>query len=259
MTRTSYAVDNSAILYLALMRRSHTNSYRFTVTMDEDVDPHALQQAMERVYRRFPTIIAGFRRDLLRYRVIPADSAPTVLPDPGLLIPMSRREIKHCAYRIFYSGRDISLEAFQSGLSWATILRKRPAFRAAFCDFDPEQVTGFGEGRVEKLLDDPTIIRNERKIRATISNARATLRLRDKGGLVDFVWGFQPAETPRPRTMEEVPTQSAESRALATALKREGFTFVGPTTMFALMEAIGMVDTHLLSSHRRGSSGVWPG
>lgn len=153
----------------------------------------------------------------------------------------------------------LSLEAFQSGLSWATILRKRPAFRTAFCDFDPEQVAGFGEARVEKLLDDPSIIRNERKIRATITNARATLRLRDKGGLVDFVWGFQPAETPRPRSMEEVPTQSAESRALAAALKREGFTFVGPTTMFALMEAIGMVDTHLLSSHRRGSSGIWPG
>ena len=114
MTRTSYAVDNSAILYLALMRRSHTNSYRFTVTMDEDVDPNALQQAMDRVYRRFPTIIAGFRRDLLRYRVVPADSAPTVLPDPGLLIPMSRQEIRHCAYRIFYSGRDISLEAFHA-------------------------------------------------------------------------------------------------------------------------------------------------
>ena len=114
MTRTSYAVDNSAILYLALMRRSHTNSYRFTVTMDEEVDPHALQQAMERVYRRFPTIIAGFRRDLLRYRVVPAASAPRVLPDPGLLIPMTRREIKHCAYRIFYSGRDISLEAFHA-------------------------------------------------------------------------------------------------------------------------------------------------
>lgn len=153
----------------------------------------------------------------------------------------------------------LSLEAFQSGLSWATILRKRPAFRAAFCDFDPEQVAGFGEKRVEKLLDDPSIIRNERKIRATITNAQATLRLRDKGGLVDFVWAFQPSETPRPRSMEEVPTQSAESRALAAALKREGFTFVGPTTMFALMEAIGMVDTHLLSSHRRGSSGVWPG
>ena len=153
----------------------------------------------------------------------------------------------------------LSLEAFQSGLSWATILRKRPAFRAAFSDFDPEQVAGFGEARVEKLLDDPTIIRNERKIRATITNAQATLRLRAKGGLVDFVWAFQPSETPRPRSMEEVPTQSAESRALAVALKREGFTFVGPTTMFALMEAIGMMDTHLLSSHRRGSSGVWPG
>lgn len=153
----------------------------------------------------------------------------------------------------------LSLEAFQSGLSWATILRKRPAFRVAFCDFDPEEVAGFGEARVEKLLDDPSIIRNERKIRATITNAQATLHLRDKGGLVDFVWAFQPSETPRPRSMEEVPTQSAESRALAAALKREGFTFVGPTTMFALMEAIGMVDTHLLSSHRRGSSGVWPG
>ena len=152
----------------------------------------------------------------------------------------------------------ISLEAFQSGLSWVTILRKRAAFRAAFCDFDPEQVARFSDERVDKLLDDPTIIRNERKIRATITNARATLRLREKGGLVDFVWGFQPATTPRPRTMEEVPTQSDESRALAAALKREGFTFVGPTTMFALMEAIGMVDTHLISSHRRGSSGIWP-
>lgn len=152
----------------------------------------------------------------------------------------------------------ISLEAFQSGLSWATVLRKRPALRSAFCDFDPERVARFGEGSVDKLLDDPGIIRNERKIRATITNARATLRLRTRGGLVDFVWGFQPARTPHPRTMEEVPTQSPESRALAAALKGEGFTFVGPTTMFALMEAIGMVDTHLMSSHRRGSSGIWP-
>ena len=114
MNHTSYAIDNSAILYLALMRRSHTNSYRFTMTMDQEVDPVALQQAMERIYRRFPTIIAGFRRNLLRYRVVPAAAAPVVLPDPGLLIPMTKREIETCAYRIFYSGRDISLEAFHA-------------------------------------------------------------------------------------------------------------------------------------------------
>ncbi len=151
----------------------------------------------------------------------------------------------------------ISLEAFQSGLSWAIILRKRLAFREAFCDFDPEKVAAFTEAEVEKLLDNAGIVRNQRKIRATINNAKATLDLRDKGGLVDFVWGFQPAGTPRPETLEEVPTQSPESLALSKALKKEGFSFVGPTTMFALMEAIGMVDTHLLSSHRRGSSGVW--
>ena len=114
MIQTSYAVDNSAILYLALMRRNHTNSYRFTMTMRQEVDPAALQQAMDRIYRRFPTIIAGFRRDLLRYRVVPVAEPPMVLPDPGLLIPMTRREIATCAYRVFYSGRDISLEAFHA-------------------------------------------------------------------------------------------------------------------------------------------------
>lgn len=114
MDQTSYAIDSSAILYLALMRRNHTNSYRITATMDQEVDPTALQQAMDRIYRRFPTIIAGFRRSLLRYRVVPAAAAPMVLPDPGLLIPMTRREIETCACRIFYSGRDISLEAFHA-------------------------------------------------------------------------------------------------------------------------------------------------
>ena len=114
MKQTTYAIDNSAILYLALMRRRHTNSYRFTMTMREEVDPDVLQQAMERVYRRFPTIIAGFRRELFHYRVIPADAAPLVLPDPGVLIPMSREEIKTCAYRIFYRGKDISYEGFHA-------------------------------------------------------------------------------------------------------------------------------------------------
>jgi DNA-3-methyladenine glycosylase I len=151
----------------------------------------------------------------------------------------------------------ISLEAFQSGLSWATILRKRPAFRAAFDDFDPGAVAEYGERDVERLMNDAGIVRNRRKIDATITNARATVRLREDGGLVDFVWSFKPSETPAPTSYAEVPTTSPESVALAKALRRKGFTFVGPTTMYALMEAIGMVDTHLVDSHRRGSSGEW--
>lgn len=152
----------------------------------------------------------------------------------------------------------ISLEGFQAGLSWATILRKRPAFRAAFHGFDPDIVATFTEDDVERLLQDPGIVRNRLKIRAAIANAKAVIALRGEGGLVDFVWGFQPLETPKPLMHSDVPTQSPESVALSKALRKKGFSFVGPTTMFALMEAIGMVDTHLLDSHRRGSSGVWP-
>jgi DNA-3-methyladenine glycosylase I len=151
----------------------------------------------------------------------------------------------------------ISLEAFQSGLSWATILRKRPAFRAAFDDFDPGAVAEYGERDIERLMNDAGIVRNRRKIDATITNARATVRLREDGGLVEFVWSFKPSETPAPTSYAEVPTTSPESVALAKAMRRKGFTFVGPTTMYALMEAIGMVDTHLVDSHRRGSSGEW--
>jgi DNA-3-methyladenine glycosylase I len=151
----------------------------------------------------------------------------------------------------------LSLEAFQSGLSWATILRKRPAFRAAFDDFEPDLVAAYGEGDVERLMSDAGIVRNRRKIEAAITNARATIALRAEGGLVDLVWSFRPASTPAPRSYDEVPTSSPESLALSKALRRKGFTFVGPTTMYALMEAVGIVDTHLLDSHRRGSSGVW--
>jgi DNA-3-methyladenine glycosylase I len=151
----------------------------------------------------------------------------------------------------------ISLEAFQSGLSWATILRKRPAFRAAFDDFDPGAVAEYGERDIERLMNDAGIVRNRRKIDATITNARATIRLREDGGLVEFVWSFKPSKTPAPTSYAEVPTTSPQSVALAKALRRKGFTFVGPTTMYALMEAIGMVDTHLVDSHRRGSSGEW--
>ena len=151
----------------------------------------------------------------------------------------------------------LSLEAFQSGLSWATILRKRPAFREAFDGFDPDVVAEYDGGDVARLMADARIVRNLRKIEATITNARATRALRDEGGLVDLVWSFQPERTPAPSSYAEVPSTSPESKALAKALRGKGFVFVGPTTMFALMEAVGIVDTHLVDSHRRGSSGVW--
>lgn len=157
----------------------------------------------------------------------------------------------------------LSLEAFQSGLSWALILRKRGAFREAFAGFDPEVVARFSEGDVERLMQDAGIVRNRAKILATIGNATATLDLRADQelhglhGLQGLVWSFKPDVTPAPKELSEIPTSSPESLALSKELRRRGFRFVGPTTMYALMEAIGIVDTHLVSSHRRGSSGVW--
>lgn len=156
----------------------------------------------------------------------------------------------------------LSLEAFQSGLSWATILRKRPAFREAFADFAPDRVAAFTDADVERLMEDATIVRNRRKILATVGNARATVAMRDGDSadgsdLASLVWSFRPATTPAPVTLAEIPTSSPESVALARELRRRGFTFVGPTTMFALMEAVGVVDTHLVGSWRRGCSGVW--
>lgn len=152
----------------------------------------------------------------------------------------------------------LSLEAFQSGLSWLVVLRKRPAFREAFAGFDPERVAAFDDDDVARLLGDARIVRNAAKIRATIGNARATLALRADGGLAELVWSARPERTPVPRTTDEVPTTIPESVALARELRRRGFRFVGPTTVFALMEAVGIVDTHLVGSHRRGTSGVWP-
>lgn len=151
----------------------------------------------------------------------------------------------------------LTLEAFQSGLSWATILRKRENFRAAFAGFDPDRVAAFDEGDIARLLDDPGIVRNRAKILATVGNARAVLALREQEGLAALVWSFRPQRTPRPEALDQVPTTSPESRAMAAELKRRGFAFVGPTTAFALMEAVGIVDTHLLDSHRRGASGLW--
>ncbi len=151
----------------------------------------------------------------------------------------------------------VMLEGFQAGLSWDTILRKRPAFRIAFNDFDPDQVAEFTDADRERLMADAGIIRNRAKINAAITNARATIQMRAEGGIAEFIWSFKPASTPAPRTIDEIPTQSADSIALSKALKKKGFTFVGPTTMYALMESIGLIDTHLIDSHRRGTSGIW--
>ncbi|MEO7349789.1 MAG: DNA-3-methyladenine glycosylase I [Terrimesophilobacter sp.] len=150
----------------------------------------------------------------------------------------------------------LSLEAFQSGLSWAIILRKRQAFRRAFSEFEPDAVAAFTEADVERLLGDAGIIRNRAKIRATIVNAGAVIALRDEGGLVDFIWSFMPDASLVPHVGDPIETQSSESKAMSRELKNRGFSFVGPTTMYALMEAIGMVDAHPVGSHRRGTSGV---
>ncbi|KAA0918625.1 DNA-3-methyladenine glycosylase I [Dietzia sp. ANT_WB102] len=151
------------------------------------------------------------------------------------------------------------LEGFQSGLSWVTILRKRPAFREVFAGFSPDAVAAFTEADVARLMADERIVRNRRKIDAAITNARAVVALRSDGGLAELIWSYRPETTPEPRIMDEVPTRSPESEALAKELKRRGFSFVGPVTIFALMEAIGVIDTHLVDSHRRGTSGVWTG
>lgn len=141
----------------------------------------------------------------------------------------------------------IALEGFQSGLSWLTILRKRPAFRKAFDNFSIEAVAAYTDADVERLLLDEGIIRNRRKIEATIRNARAAKKLLDSGRSLDaLVWSHVPKSPANiPADWSDVPAQTPESKALADALKAEGFVFVGPTTMYAMMQSIGMVNDHL--------------
>lgn len=146
----------------------------------------------------------------------------------------------------------ISLEGFQAGLSWLVVLRKRERFREVFHGFEVDAVAAMDQVDVERLLADPGIVRNRAKVEATIGNAAATQRLRDAEGLVELVRSFAPSSDPSPRTPQEVPTVSPESTALSKELKRRGFAFVGPTTVHALMEATGLVDTHLVGCHRRG-------
>ncbi|GGS13423.1 MULTISPECIES: DNA-3-methyladenine glycosylase I [Actinokineospora] len=143
----------------------------------------------------------------------------------------------------------ISLEAFQSGLSWITILRKREAFRAAFAAFDPAAVAAFGDGDVARLMADAGIVRNRAKIDATIRNARAVLDL--DVPLDDLLWSFAPDRPgARPATLADVPAVTPESKAMAKELKRRGFAFVGPTTCYALMQATGIVDDHVATCWR---------
>jgi DNA-3-methyladenine glycosylase I len=146
----------------------------------------------------------------------------------------------------------LTLEAFQSGLSWSTILNKRPAFREVFHDFDAEAIAAFDAADVERLMQDARIVRNRMKIDAAITNARATVALREREGLEKLVLGFAPEDPPAWHDTAEMATTSAESKALSKELKKRGFAFVGPTTMYALMEAIGIFDPHLMGCFRRG-------
>ena len=142
----------------------------------------------------------------------------------------------------------ITLEAFQSGLSWLTILRKREGFRRAFAGFDPDTVAGFDDSDVARLLADPQIVRNGAKVRAALTNARALVRLRTEegeGALDRLLWSHAPPARAAPRSFADVPATTPESTALAKALKRHGFVFVGPTTAYATMQACGLVDDHI--------------
>ncbi|MDG4779018.1 DNA-3-methyladenine glycosylase I [Micromonospora sp. WMMD961] len=142
----------------------------------------------------------------------------------------------------------MTLEAFQSGLSWLTILRKRPAFRLAFDEFHIPTVAGYDDSDVTRLLADAGIVRNRAKIEAAIANARAALELPE--GLSALLWSFAPERRPaRPASFAELAPITAESTAMAKALKKRGFRFVGPTTAYALMQATGMVDDHIVGCH----------
>ena len=148
----------------------------------------------------------------------------------------------------------LTLEAFQSGLSWLTILRKRESFRAAFAGFSIPAVAAFDDSDAARLMADPGIVRNRLKVAATLTNARAAAALIDdegEGALDRLIWSFAPTgRRARPRRLSDLPAQTEESKALAKALKARGFVFVGPTTMYAGMQACGLVDDHLVGCHR---------
>lgn len=147
----------------------------------------------------------------------------------------------------------VTLEGAQAGLSWDTILRKREGYRKAFAGFDAEKVARFNARSIERLMQDPGIVRNRAKIESTISNAHAVLELRDEGGLDAFLYSFLPNGRPiqnRWRKLSDLPPETAESRAMSRELKSKGFRFVGPTTMYAFMQAVGLVNDHVTSCFR---------
>lgn len=184
--------------------------------------------------------------------VVGADGRPRC-PWPGVADPL------YTAYHDTEWGRPVTdevalfeklcLEGFQAGLSWITILRKRADFRDSFAGFEPERVARFDDRDVERLMADARIVRNRRKVEATIGNARALLAM--DGTLSDLVWDHRPPPRPAPERFADVPAATPESVALARALKRRGFRFVGPTTVYALMQACGVVDDHLAGCFAR--------
>lgn len=182
-------------------------------------------------------------------------------PDGKLRCPWAGATTEYMAYHDTEWGKPVHdehglyerlmLEAFQSGLSWLTILRKRDGIRDAFCHFDPEKVATFTGSDIERLMQDPRIIRNRQKINAAVTNAKATIALREHGGLGSLIWSFAPESWPVPASLHDVPAITPESTALAKALKKAGFVFVGPTTAYAAMQAIGLVNDHLAACHAR--------
>jgi DNA-3-methyladenine glycosylase I len=182
-------------------------------------------------------------------------------PDGKLRCPWSLSSEDYLPYHDDEWGRPVRddtamferlcLEAFQSGLSWLTILRKRDNFRAAFHGFDPAIVAAFGGDDVTRLLDDSGIVRNRAKIEAAVHNARAALEL--PSGLAETVWGFAVEPAAPPVTLEDVPSSTPASKALSAHLRRHGFRFTGPVTVYATMQACGVVDDHLVDCFRRGT------
>ena len=189
-------------------------------------------------------------------------------PDGELRCPWAVSTADYLAYHDEEWGRPVhgdaalyerlTLEAFQSGLSWLTILRKRAGSRAAFAGFDPDVVAGFDDADIERLMSDGRIVRNRAKIVAAVTNARALVKLRDVEGeaaLDRLVWSFAPLGVRQaPSTLADVPATTPESAALAKALKRRGFVFVGPTTAYATMQAAGVVNDHLVRCLARGQA-----
>jgi DNA-3-methyladenine glycosylase I len=187
-------------------------------------------------------------------------------PDGKLRCPWGLSAPEYLAYHDEEWGRPVRgdtaiferlcLEGFQSGLSWLTILRKRPAFREAFSGFDADRVSLFGPAEVERLLADAAIVRHRGKIEAAIANARATVALREAGEpLHELLWAYAPDRHPAPEAPADWQASTPESAALAKRLRRAGFRFVGPTTAYALMQAAGLVDDHIASCWRATATG----